>query len=316
MSNQSYCKRWGTLLLLLAVSCAAMAQGGTTNQADMSYLKSQAGARPAKTAPMITADGYYDNLEAANAAPAKVVRLNLQGHQLKTIPADLCRFPNLQELDLSNNQIKSLDVGFTCPSALKKLYVNGNQITALPAKLAQLTHLQVLVAYDNPVSQIDAAIGKMSSLKELWLSGNGNITSLQPAIWQLTGLQTLRLWHFGLTQVPDAIGQMQQLNTLCLQNNQLQSLNPKVCALPLLNYLNLGKNSLVRLPVEMRQCTRLGYLGIYENPIAELPEDFGLLSKSLERISAWQTGLSAAKQAEITATFPKTALMFEAVNLH
>lgn len=316
MSNQSYCKRWSALLLLLFLSGAVFAQGAASSHPDMSYLKSQAGARPAKAAPMITADGYYDNLEAANAAPTKVVRLNLQDHHLKQIPADLCRFPNLQELDLSNNQIKSLDVGFTCPSALKKLYVNGNQLTTLPAKLAQLTQLQVLVAYDNPVTQIDPAIGNMKSLKELWLSGDGTMASLQPAIWRLTGLETLRLWHFGITQIPDAIGQMQHLNTLCLQNNQLQALNPKVCALPLLNYLNLGKNRLTHLPVEMRQCTRLGYLGIYENPITDLPEDFSLLSKSIERISAWETSLSATKQAQIKETFPKTALMFEAVNLH
>lgn len=316
MNSQPLTKVWATLLLMLSFMHVSMAQSAKESHPDMSYLKSQSRGSAAKSAPIITAEGYFDNLEAARKSPVKVVRLNLQGHALKSIPADLCMFPNLQELDLSNNAIKSLEVGFTCPTALKKLYLNGNEIVVLPAKLAQLTQLQVLVAYDNPITQIDAAIGGMSSLKELWLSGNGNSSSLQPAIWNLKGLETLRLWHFGLTQVPDAIGQMQHLKTLCLQDNQLSSVNPKICALPALNYLNLGKNRLSALPAEIRQCTRLGYLGIFENPIASLPQDFVLLSKTLERISAWKTGLPLTLQQQIKESFPHTALMFEAIDLH
>jgi Leucine-rich repeat (LRR) protein len=316
MNSQPLMKVWATLSLVFALVHVSMAQSAKESHPDMSYLKSASRASAAKAAPLITAEGYFDNLEAARKAPTKVVRLNLQGHALKSIPADLCMFPNLQELDLSNNAIKSLEVGFSCPTALKRLYLNGNEIVVLPAKLAQLTQLQVLVAYDNPITQIDAAIGGMHSLKELWLSGNGNIASLQPAIWNLKGLETLRLWHFGLTQVPDAIGQMLKLKTLCLQDNQITSLNPKACALPVLNYLNLGKNRLTALPAEIRQCTRLGYLGIYENPIATLPQDFALLSKTLERISAWQTGLPLSLQSQIKGSFPNTALMFEAIDLH
>ncbi|MEY3442097.1 MAG: hypothetical protein RLZZ519_378 [Bacteroidota bacterium] len=316
MNSQRF-KRFGlALVVLLGLANVLIGQGAKQQYPDMSALKVGSNAKAVKPSPVVTAEGYYDNLELAKASPAKVVRLNLQNHNLKSIPADLCLFPNLQELDLSHNQIKSLEVGFTCPTALKRLYVNHNEITELPAKLAQLTQLQVLVAYDNPVAKIDPAIGTMRNLKELWLSGNGTIASMQPAIWNLQGLETLRLWNFGLTQIPDAIAQMQHLTTLCFQHNQLQALNPKVCDLPALNYLNLGDNKVTRLPAEIRQCTRLGYLGIYENPFTVFPDDFSVLSKTLERISAWKTGLSASEQNRIKENFPKTALMFEAIDLH
>jgi Leucine-rich repeat (LRR) protein len=316
MKNQTVLKTGGLMALLLVCVSLAMGQAGEKQHPDMSYLKSSQARTTPKVVAMSSPDGYFDNLELAKKTPEKVVRLNLQGHKLKSIPADLCAFTHLEELDLSGNDIKSLEVGFTCPSALKRLYINGNNITELPAKLAQLTRLQVLVAYDNPIAKIDPAIGAMSSLKELWLSGNGSMASFQPAVWNLKNLETLRLWNFGMTQIPDQIAGMQSLHTLCLQNNHLTNLNPKVCALPQLNYLNLGKNAVTHLPDEIRQCTRLGYLGIFENPIAALPMDFAMLSKTLERLSAWETNLPASVQSQIQASFTKTAIMFEAVNLH
>lgn len=302
--------------LTLGVQAFGFAQTHPAQSPDMSYLKSQTTRTAAKEVPLVTSEGYFDNLEAAKKAPLKVVRLNLQNHQLKTIPTDLCLFPNLVELDLSNNAISSLAVDFQCPSQLKRLYVNGNRITEIPARLSQLPQLQVLDAHDNPITKIDPSIAGMRSLKELWLSGNGDMASFQPAIWGMKGLETLRLWNFGLTAIPDAIGQMQNLKTACFAHNDIQSLNPKICALPNLEYLNLGDNALQSLPAEIRQCTRLGYLGIYENPISSLPDDFALLSKSLEWLSAWKTGLSASKQGQISNAFAKTTLMFEAVDIH
>lgn len=185
MNSQRVMKCLLLMVLLLAVGEDSWGQIAKQQHPDMSYLKGGAGTKAERPAPVVTAEGYYDNLEAAKKAPEKVVRLNLQGHDLKSIPSDLCLFSNLQELDLSHNSIKSIDVGFSCPTALKRLYLNHNQITALPAKLAQLTRLEVLVAHDNPIVQIDAAIGTMKGLKELWLSGNGTMASMQPTIWNL-----------------------------------------------------------------------------------------------------------------------------------
>lgn len=304
-------------VLSFAFHPMSSAQHGQEHAPDMSHLKAASEAKmPAKSVAVSTLEGYFDNLESAKKEPSKVVRLNLQGHSLKSVPTDLCLFPNLKELDLSHNRITSLSVDFQCPSQLKKLYLNDNQITELPARLGQLTQLETLVAHNNPITRIDPAIGAMHHLKELWLSGNGNTSSFQPAIWNLTGLETLRLWEFGLLAVPDAIGHLQHLKTLCLAHNRIQSLNAKVCTLPLLEYLNLGDNALQVIPADIRYSTRLGYLGIYENPITSLPDDFVVLSKSLERLSAWDTGLSSTAKEQLSRSFDKTTIMFEADRLH
>jgi Leucine-rich repeat (LRR) protein len=305
------------VLLLMAQQFAWGQTPAEQQWPDMSYLHAERpkGTR-ASDKPVITADGYFDNLEAAKASPAQVVRLNLQNHNLKAIPADLCLFPNLKELDLSHNQLTSLDVSFQCPSQLKKLYINNNQIQEIPARIAQVPQLEVLVAYNNPITRIDAAIGKLQNLHELWLSGNDNMASFQPAIWNLHQLKTLRLWNFGFQDIPDAIAGFQQLETFCVAHNQIQSLNPKVCSLPRLEYLNLGDNQLQSLPAEIKNCTLVGYLGIYDNPIATLPVEFSLLSKNLEQFSAWNTGLSAASRDQLSRSFTKTTLTFEAEGLH
>jgi Leucine-rich repeat (LRR) protein len=326
--NRNLLSLWG-ILLFLALPFALSAQqpkhksghqdpNGSAEQQnpDMSYLKGQSAKEAPRPAPFTTADCYFDNLEEAKKSPLDVIRLNLQYHHLKAIPSELCMFTNLKELDLSNNEIQNLEVGFSCPIALRKLYLNNNQITELPAQLAMLSQLQVLVAYDNPVAHIDPAIANLKNLKELWLSGNGNISSMQPAIWEMKNLEVLRLWNFGLEEIPDAIAGIRKLNTLCVQKNNIKSLNPEVCQLPSLNYLNLGHNQISSLPAEIKNCTRLGYLGIYENPIRSFPDGFSFLSKTLERISAWETNIPVETQNNITRSFPKTALMFTAIDIH
>lgn len=316
------------LLFLLALQVTANSQGNAKQQSkssdintpkeqlqDMSSLQSKTTCNQSKQISGLNTQGYFDNIDFAKKNPEKVIRLNLQGSGLKSVPSNLSEFPNLQELDLANNKIKSISAG-ELPSNLKKLYINGNQITELSSVFSKLSKLQVLVAYDNPVTSIDASIGTLKSLKELWLSGNGNSVSFQPAIWNLQGLEVLRLWDFGITQIPDQIIDMQNLNTLCLKNNHLQTLNPNVVALHKLNYLNLGNNNLVALPYEIQHCEKLNYLGIYDNPINSLPDNFGILSKSLEWFAAWNTKLPVQTQTSLKKIFPTTNIAFESIDIH
>lgn len=267
-------------------------------------------------APSQGVDGYYDDLEAALQHPSSVIRLNLQNKGLSSIPKGLCKFTNLEELDLSHNQIAQFDAADLCPGRLVRLYLNANQLKEIPASIAQFSKLVVLVAQDNPLERIDPAIAGLRRLKKLQLSGNGDPASFQPAIWGMTGLETLRLWRFGLTSVPDQVKGMTSLKTLCLSYNALATLNPEVCRLPKLDYLNLGKNALQTLPSEIGQCVRLEYLAIFDNPISTLPAEFAALGGHLKWFSAWNTQLPQQVQSLIAGGLPNCQTAFTAEGIH
>ena len=96
---------------------------------------------------------------------------------LETIPVSLFNLKNLAELDLSNNVLCAI------PDAL------GSEMT-------NLTHL---VLRNNMLTDADFPkdfSGLSRSLKYLNLSGN-NLTSIPPAILQLTGTLTIFFFKYG-----------------------------------------------------------------------------------------------------------------------
>lgn len=72
--------------------------------------------------------------------------------------------PYLEKLDVSTNQIISLEV-IKKNTALKELYISGNQIGDL-TPLLKLTRLEILDISNNPVSDY-SVLYKMKQLKEL-----------------------------------------------------------------------------------------------------------------------------------------------------
>lgn len=88
--------------------------------------------------------GYYDNLEEASAEPMEVLYLDLgmQVPKLTEIPIDVYKFPNLKVLDVSFNQIGSINIGISKLRNLESLNMNGNQyLNIVKGDISQLTNL-------------------------------------------------------------------------------------------------------------------------------------------------------------------------------
>lgn len=260
--------------------------------------------------------GVYNSIEEALKSPDKVVVLDLKYKQLDAFPKEITQFKNLEQLDLAHNQITSIPAWVGELSGLRTLALNNNRIAAVPAEIGQLSNLGVLILSDNSIASIDPAIGKLSALFDLQISGNGQVSSFQPAIMQLKGLQTLRLWNFGFETAPGGIEGLTQLQTLCLAHNDLREFPVAALKLAHLSYLNLGDNVLDAVPSELGTLSELNYFGIYDNPVQDIPVAALKHLTQLQWLAAWGTQIPASKHSEISGAKQGLQVAFTNDDLH
>lgn len=95
------------------------------------------------------------------------------GQNLTKMPTDLLAMTNLQQLDLSDNQLSgSLPAEIRQLQNLQVLDISNNDMTGLPAELGQLLKLRVLNASNNRLTGIPHELGNLQQLETLDLSGN------------------------------------------------------------------------------------------------------------------------------------------------
>ena len=115
------------------------------------------------------------------------------------------KYPQIQILNCSCNELTSLPESIGQLSSLKELYCSFNKLTSLPESIGELSSLQILYCWNNQLTILPESIGQLSSLKELYCSSN-RLTELPESIGQLSSLQRLRCSYNQLSSLPDSIG--------------------------------------------------------------------------------------------------------------
>jgi len=134
----------------------------------------------------------------------RITFLNLNGYQLKTLPAEIGNLTNLIEFKIM-----------------------FNQLTSLPVQIGNLKALQVLILFSNQLSSIPKEIGNVTALQNLDLGGN-QLDSLPPEIINLKSIFYLNLIANQFTSLPSVIGHLTTLIELNLSSNQLASLPSEI----------------------------------------------------------------------------------------
>jgi len=143
-------------------------------------------------------------------------KLDLSGKQLEKVPDYVFKLTNLEELNISNNQI------------------TGN----LPVEIRNLKNLRVLSADDNLMTGIPAEIGQLPSL-QVFSINNNLLAGIPKEMGQAKNLRTLDLSNNQLTGLPNELASLENLETLNLSGNQYleQDFDSIKNSLPNVNYI-------------------------------------------------------------------------------
>ena len=103
--------------------------------------------------------------------------LDLNGQQLLKAPAYIFERTDIEELNLSDNNLGgALQAEVRHLQNLKVLNLSNNQFTGVPAEVGQLKNLEVLDLSNNKLTGLPHELGNLSNLKVLNLKGNNYST--------------------------------------------------------------------------------------------------------------------------------------------
>ena len=211
--------------------------------------------------------------------------LNLSDNQLTTLPDFLSKFVQLQSLSLGNNELTKLPNWIGNLKNLEKLSLIDNQLTSIPETLINLTQLKILGLFSNKLTSFPNISNQLQSLEDLYLDDN-QISKL-PEFFEAPNLLTLTLGeNFGgnpLKEFPPCIQNMRNIVSLEANFCELTTIPNWLGYLSNLNSLRLNGNNLTEIPTTLAKLEHLTKLDLNDNP----------LNPALQ--SAYDQGLDAVK---------------------
>ncbi|XP_029442407.1 volume-regulated anion channel subunit LRRC8E-like [Rhinatrema bivittatum] len=199
--------------------------------------------------------------------------------QLELIHCDLERIPhaifsltNLQELDLKENCLHTIEeiLSFQHCRKLTSLKLWCNHIAYIPDHIRKLRSLEELYLNRNKILILPTQLFLCNKLRHLDLSNN-EIREIPPEVGILQCLQYFSISSNCIEVLPNELFFCRKLKTLKVGNNRVSVLSPRVANLTLLTKLELKGNRLEVLPLEIGECTSLRRGGlIVENTLFDL----------------------------------------------
>jgi hypothetical protein len=141
----------------------------------------------------------------------KLTYLQLDNHQLTSLPESIGNLSNLQELALYFNQLTSLPESIGNLSNLQELALWGNQLTSIPESIGNLSNLEYLQLGGNQLTTLPESIGNLSNLKQFHSNVN-QLTSIPASIGNLSNLEILSIHANILTSLPESICNLNNCN--------------------------------------------------------------------------------------------------------
>ncbi|XP_058459946.1 protein artichoke isoform X2 [Malaya genurostris] len=182
---------------------------------------------------------------------------------------------SLQTLDLSGNKLRELPESLSGLNDLQEIDVSFNQLTELtPTVLASWRNLEDLKASNNKVNQLrQGSLRNLPLLKYLDLSSNELTILEHGSLRNLPELQELVLADNKLVDLKDRIFEdLPNLQAVHLQQNNLQYISPYTFyRSPSIVYLNLSTNQFRSLDsVGLRSIRNLEVLDLSGNSIKKI----------------------------------------------
>lgn len=155
-------------------------------------------------------------------------RLVLSNKGLTIFPKCLFKLTNVDELDLSRNQIQKLPDNIGDFSSLRWLDLHSNKLKSVPESIGNLVGLTHLNLANNCLTSasLPSSLGSLSNLKSLNL-GMNQLDALPPTMECLVELQELGLFDNLFVKLPDFVKTLRKLTKLNVTRNPLTYVKEK-----------------------------------------------------------------------------------------
>jgi Leucine-rich repeat (LRR) protein len=146
---------------------------------------------------------------------------------LNHFPTELGMLPNLQVLNLSDNNILEMPNSISGFAKLEALRLNNNSIKTVPKNIASLKKLKLLNLGYNKFDIIPIEICQLSNLTELNMSFN-LIENIPSEIKNLKKLKELVLSNNHISEVPADFFDLSKIQRVWLTNNKIETLPDEI----------------------------------------------------------------------------------------
>jgi Leucine-rich repeat (LRR) protein len=156
----------------------------------------------------------------------EILTYDEKNQKLDIIPKSLYSYINLTELDLSRNNIKTIDKEISKLKNLKILNLGKNNLKEIPKEISTLQNLEILKLGANQIKEINKSFFKYKLFKLTYLSLHTNNISVFQEFdtCNLTNLRDLDLSFNKITKLPKTFCNLVNLESLYLLYNYLYEL--------------------------------------------------------------------------------------------
>jgi Leucine-rich repeat (LRR) protein len=234
-------------------------------------------AKPGKS----TKDSTINSLDEALSArdTLKVKNLMLNRSLLTEVPAVIYRFPNLEVLNFTDNDIEQVNIDMHRLPKLRQLDLGRNLLTQDAIYLSKNKSLELLFLQKNLITDIPKAVRGCKGLKSLWL-GYNRLTGINSSSFRkMRRLTDLNFYGAEITVLPKAIGKVKRLQLLDLYYNELTELPASITRLRKLTHLAISYNKIQTLPARIDKMKRIHTIYAHHNHLSKLPARMGRLKE-------------------------------------
>ncbi|XP_035825487.1 protein flightless-1 homolog isoform X3 [Aplysia californica] len=194
----------------------------------------------------------------------QTLRMRNTQRTLSNFPTGLDTLTNLQDVDLSYNNLTRVPEALYKLSSLKRLNLSDNEISELSLMIDVWTKLETLNLSRNKLTALPTSLHKLVSLKKLYLNGNQlDFEGIPPNIGKLHELEVFSASKNSLEMIPEGLGRCGKLKKLILNDNKLITLPDILHLLPELSTLDVRNNpDLVMPPKPQEAKSALEYYNV------------------------------------------------------
>jgi len=194
-----------------------------------------------------------------------IKRLNISGQNLSSCDK-ITQLPNLEELNISDNEIQELPYGISKLTKLRVLIAFKNQLSLLPKSIGKLSELTQINCYNNKLEKVPSEINLLTNLEQLNF-GSNFMTSL-PALHNLVKLNFIKCQMCKIKTIEGSWETLTAMEELVFNTNQLETL-PKM---PIsIREIDVVGNKLESVDEALEGCVNLQELKANSNKLCQFP---------------------------------------------